>query len=89
MTTRSQTLAAHESVDLHEMLNMKTLGLAKSKLLQGLVFDVELKALLQKDAELSAQSIANLQRLYAKAPFQAPVPPNRPTPILQGGGKDE
>ncbi|PZD97542.1 spore gernimation protein GerQ [Paenibacillus sambharensis] len=89
MPTRAQMLAAHESVDLHEMLNMKTLGLAKSKLLQGLVFDVELKSLLKKDAEQSAQAIENLQRLYARAPFQAPVPPNRPTPTLDGGGEDE
>ncbi|ANS74476.1 spore gernimation protein GerQ [Paenibacillus yonginensis] len=77
-----QSLAPHESLELHEMLNFKTLCLAKSKLMQGLVFDQELKALMQKDVEQSVKAIADLQAVYAKVPFQAPVPPNRPTPIL-------
>lgn len=79
---KMQTLAAHEAMELHEMLNFKTLCLAKSKLMQGLVFDQELKDLMQKDVEQSTQAIADLQAIYAKAPFQAPVPKNRPTPIL-------
>ncbi len=80
--TNTQLLAPHESLELHEILNLKTLCLAKSKLMQGLVFDQELKALMQKDVEQSIQAIAELQAIYAKAPFQAPVPQNRPTPIL-------
>ncbi|MDQ0898819.1 hypothetical protein QFZ80_002647 [Paenibacillus sp. V4I7] len=75
------TLAAHESLELHEALNFKTLCVLKSKMMQGLVFDQELKALMQKDVEQSMQAIADLQSVYAKAPFQAPVP-NRPTPII-------
>ena len=78
------TLAPHESLDLHEMLNFKTLCLAKSKLMQGLVFDQELKALMQKDVEQSSKAIAEIQAVYAKSPFQAPVPESRPTPILNG-----
>jgi len=31
-------LAPHESIDLHEVLNFKTLCVAKSKLMQGMVF---------------------------------------------------
>ncbi|AHV96048.1 hypothetical protein [Paenibacillus sabinae] len=80
MTT--QILAPHESMELHEALNFKTLCLAKSKLMQGIVFDQELKDLMQKDVEQSIQAIAELQAVYARAPFQAPVPTNRPTPIL-------
>ncbi len=80
--TAHATLAAHESLDLHEMLNLKTLNLAKSKLMQGLVFDQELRALMQKDVEQSRKAIADLQALYANAPFRAPVPELRPTPIL-------
>lgn len=76
------TLAPHESMELHEALNFKTLCLAKSKLMQGLVFDQELKNLMQKDVEQSIQAIADLQAVYAKAPFQAPLLQNRPTPIL-------
>lgn len=76
------TLAAHESLELHEAINFKTLCLAKSKLMQGIVFDQELKALMQKDVEQTMQAIAELQAVYHKAPFQAPIPQNRPTPIL-------
>jgi similar to spore coat protein len=76
-----QALAAHESLEIHEALNFKTLCLSKSKLMQGLVFDQELKALMQKDVEQSIQAIADLQAVYAKAPFQTAVP-KRPTPIL-------
>jgi similar to spore coat protein len=79
--TAHATLAAHESLDLHEMLNLKTLNLAKSKLMQGLVFDQELRALMQKDVEQSTKAIADLQALYSKAPFRSPVPELRPTPI--------
>ncbi|WP_309119478.1 spore gernimation protein GerQ [Paenibacillus sp.] len=78
------TLAAHESLDLHETLNLKTLCLAKSKLMQGLVFDQELRALMQKDVEQSLKALADLQALYEKAPFRTPVPVIRPTPILDG-----
>jgi similar to spore coat protein len=76
-----ETLAAHESLEVHEALNFKTLCLFKSKMMQGLVFDQQLKALMQKDVEQSIQAIADLQAVYAKAPFQVPVP-KRPTPIL-------
>lgn len=79
-----RTLAAHESLEIHEALNLKTLGLAKSKLMQGLVFDQELKALMQKDVEQSLEAVAELQALYQRSPFQAPVPQNRPTPIING-----
>lgn len=75
-------LAPHESLELHEFLNFKTLCLAKSKLMQGIVFDQELKELMQKDVEQTTQAIAEVQAIYARAPFQAPVPQNRPTPIL-------
>jgi len=77
-----QKLAAHESLDLHEIINFKTLCVAKSKLMQGLVFDEDLKALMQKDVEQSSQALAELQEVYKRAPFEAPVPQSRPTPIL-------
>jgi similar to spore coat protein len=75
-------LTAHESLDLHEIINFKTLCLAKSKLMQGLVFDQELKALMQKDVEQSMAALGELQAVYRRAPFEAPVPENRPTPII-------
>ncbi|MCO4850028.1 spore gernimation protein GerQ [Bacillus vallismortis] len=77
-----QTLAAHEAVDLHEIVNFKTLCVAKSKLMQGLVFDQDLKDLMQKDVQQAMQDLTDLQAVYERAPFQAPVPQNRPTPII-------
>ncbi|MCY7781585.1 spore gernimation protein GerQ [Bacillus sp. FSL H8-0515] len=77
-----QTLAAHEAVDLHEIVNFKTLCIAKSKLMQGLVFDQDLKDLMQKDVQQSIQDLTELQAVYERAPFQAPVPQSRPTPII-------
>ncbi|MFS0869244.1 spore gernimation protein GerQ [Paenibacillus xylanilyticus] len=75
-------LAGHESLDLHEVINFKTLCLAKSKLMQGLVFDQELKDLMQKDVIQSMQALQDLQAIYKRAPFETSVPARRPTPIL-------
>ncbi|MDF2606137.1 MAG: putative spore coat protein [Bacillales bacterium] len=57
-------LAKHEAMELHEMLNMKTVNLLKSKLMQGVVFDQELKALLEKDVQLTITHINELKELY-------------------------
>ncbi len=65
-----QTLAAHEAVDLHEIVNFKTLCIAKSKLMQGLVFDQDLKDLMQKDVQQSIQDLTDLQTVYERAPFR-------------------
>jgi similar to spore coat protein len=56
-------LSMHESMEVHEMLNFKTVCATKSKLMQGLVFDQELKSLLQKDVEQSTNAIKILQGL--------------------------
>jgi similar to spore coat protein len=64
MTEQSFTL--HETMEIHELLNFKTVCLAKSKMIQGVVFDQELKALLQKDVEQSIKSIGVLQSLLTK-----------------------
>ncbi|KIL39891.1 hypothetical protein SD70_16780 [Gordoniibacillus kamchatkensis] len=64
------TLAPHESMELHELLNFKTVCLAKSKMMQGLVFDQELKALMQKDVEQTMQAIAALRQAYERVPFR-------------------
>jgi similar to spore coat protein len=57
-------LAYHETLELHEMLNMKTVCLIKSKMLQGLVFDQELKALMEKDVQSNIGAINELKELY-------------------------
>lgn len=84
---QAQPLAPHEALEIHEAINFKTLCLAKSKLLQGLVFDQELKALMQKDVDQTTRALNDLTALYPRAPFQAPVPDRRPTPILNEKGR--
>jgi similar to spore coat protein len=61
-------LSPNETMQLHEMLNMKTVCAATSKMMEGVVFDQDLKALLEKDAMQSIQDIKSLQSLYEKAP---------------------
>jgi similar to spore coat protein len=63
-------LAPHETMEIHEMLNFKTLCLAQSKFMQGLVFDRDLKHLMQKDVELTIKHIEQLQGLYQKIQLQ-------------------
>jgi similar to spore coat protein len=62
------TMAPHETMQVHEMMNFKTVCMTTSKLMEGVVFDQELKALLEKDVQQSIKDIKDLQTLYAKAP---------------------
>lgn len=64
-----QALAPHESLELHEMVNFKTVCLAESKLMQGLVFDQDLRGLMQKDVDQSIAAIRELTSLYKQAPI--------------------
>lgn len=68
-TTRGQSeannrLAYHETMDTHEMINFKTVCIMKSKLMQGLVFSKDLKALMEKDVQQSIQDLNELKELY-------------------------
>lgn len=63
-----QNLALHEAMEIHELLNFKTVCLTKSKMMQGLVFDQDLKALMQKDVEQSIPAINDLEKLIKRAP---------------------
>lgn len=62
-----EDFAFHETMDIHELLNVKTLGLLKSKLMQGVVFDQDLRNLMQKNVDMSVVDIRELQRLYPYA----------------------
>lgn len=57
-------MAFHETMDVHELLNVKTIGLLKSKLIQGVVFDDDLRKLLQKNVDMTVVDIKQLQRMY-------------------------
>lgn len=63
-----QTFAPAETMQLHEILNFKTICMTTSKMMEGVVFDQELKALLEKDVRLSISAINDLQVLLGKAP---------------------
>lgn len=65
-----QSLSSHEVMEIHELLNFKTLCMTKSKLLQGLVLDQDLKALMNKDVQQSIIAVNELRGLYPKVQTQ-------------------
>ncbi|PLR75467.1 spore coat protein [Bacillus sp. V3-13] len=63
----SQELAWHETMETHEILNFKTVCLLRSKLMQGVCFDNDLKRLLEKDVQQSIQDVNELLNFYRQA----------------------
>ena len=61
-----QNMSLHEAMEIHELLNFKTICMTTSKLIQGVVFDQDLKALLGKDVQQSMQAVNVLQGLLSK-----------------------
>lgn len=61
------TLGFHETMETHEMINFKTICLVRSKLMQGICFDNDLKALMEKDVHQTMAAIEELKELYEKA----------------------
>lgn len=64
----NQSLSPHEMMEVHEILNLKTICMTTSKLMQGIVFDQDLKALMEKDVQQSLKAVNELRNLYSKAP---------------------
>ncbi|QGQ44926.1 spore coat protein [Metabacillus sediminilitoris] len=62
-----ESLAFHETMETHEILNLKTVCLLKSKLMQGVCFDNDLKALMEKDVQQSIAAINELKEFYKGA----------------------
>lgn len=54
-------LAPHETMELHELLNLKTTSAAKAKAMDGLLTDRDLKALVQEDLQHSLYAIERLE----------------------------
>ncbi len=67
-TMKQERLAPNETMQIHEMLNFKTICMTTSKMMEGVVFDQDLKALLEKDVQQSITAINSLQNLLKKAP---------------------
>ncbi|MFB4164290.1 spore coat protein [Alteribacillus sp. JSM 102045] len=65
-----EKLAFHETMETHELINFKTVSLLKSKMLQGIVFDQDLKAMMEKNVQLSIKDLNELQGLYNNANTQ-------------------
>jgi similar to spore coat protein len=63
----NETLALHETMETHEILNFKTVCLLRSKLIQGICFDNELKALMEKDVQQSIKDINELVSFYKQS----------------------
>jgi similar to spore coat protein len=64
-----KNLAPNETMQIHEVLNFKTVCMTTSKMMEGVVFDQDLKALLEKDVKQSILAINALQDLLARAPM--------------------
>ncbi|WP_264740830.1 spore coat protein [Cytobacillus firmus] len=62
-----KSLAYHETMETHEILNLNTVSLLKSKLMQGLCFDNDLKALMEKNVQQSIAAINELKEFYKGA----------------------
>ena len=63
----NETLALHETMETHEILNFKTVCLLRSNLMQGICFDNELKALMEKDVKQSIDDINELLPFYKQS----------------------
>ncbi|MCP1427109.1 hypothetical protein MHI48_16130 [Paenibacillus sp. FSL H7-0942] len=61
------TYALHEMLEVHEIAAFKTVCMTKSKTMQALVTDPELKQILQQDAILSQQQLQELGGVLSKA----------------------
>jgi similar to spore coat protein len=63
----NNNFGVHETLDLHEVTAFKTLCMTKSKTMQALVSDADLKALMRNDVEMSTRQLKELDGLLAKA----------------------
>lgn len=62
-----QSLALHETLEMHELLTSKTVCLAVAKSRQQLVQDPALKTLFQQDIQQTTQSIQQIQNILSVA----------------------
>jgi len=57
----------HETLEVREIASFKTICLTKSKTMQTLVSDPELRSLMQRDVELSSRHLVELGSILSKA----------------------
>jgi similar to spore coat protein len=59
--------ALHETLEVHEMAVFKTVCLTKSKTMQGLVSDPDLKQIFQTDVDLSTRHLQELGAILSQS----------------------
>jgi similar to spore coat protein len=57
----------HETLELHEIATFKTVSMTKSKSMQALVSDEELKQIIQQDIQLSTRQLQDLNEMLSNA----------------------
>ncbi|SOC37115.1 spore coat protein [Ureibacillus acetophenoni] len=63
-------LALHETMEFHELVNFMTTSLLKSKMSQGIVFDDDLRALLDKNVKLTTPALTAMIKLYRNSKLE-------------------
>lgn len=59
--------ALHETLEVHEIAAFKTICMTKSKTMDALVSDEELKAILRLDVDLSTRHLEELRTVLQRA----------------------
>lgn len=59
--------ALHETLELLEIATFKTNGLTKSKTMQALISDAELKSILQQDVQLSTRHLQEIDAILNRS----------------------
>ncbi|KWU67638.1 hypothetical protein [Priestia megaterium] len=60
-------LAIHETLEVHEILTLKTSCVTKGTAMLELVEDEELKKILEEDVQTSTEAIKELKKILKKA----------------------
>lgn len=68
-----QSITPHETMQLHELLTLKTLCLTKSVTMLPLISDDELKSMLQQDVSTTQQHIKELGGLMKQSSIASPM----------------
>lgn len=63
---QNQPLAAHEALEIHELLSAKTVCAGKAAAMRDIVGCEQLRGLLQQDLQASKQQIRDLQGLLSR-----------------------
>ena len=61
------SLANHETMELHELLNLKTTCNQKAQMMRNHVSDPQLRNLVNHDIQQSQRHVGELQRLLSRA----------------------